>query len=77
MASQSQPSEPLTLAKVDPAIFEHLKQKAEDDAKVRQDLAELCDNLELAISYAQGILSHIHSTPRSECMLSVVPMRRV
>jgi hypothetical protein len=69
MAGQQHVNEPLVLAKVDPNIFEQLKLRAEDDAKVRQDLAELVDELEQSVSYAQGILSRIHSTQRSECTL--------
>jgi hypothetical protein len=67
MAAEGQANTPLTLAKVDPSIFEQLKLKSEEDSKVRQDLAELCDKLEQSISYAQGLLSKVHSAQRSEC----------
>jgi hypothetical protein len=52
-----------------PEIFENLKANIEDDAKVREDLTQIVQKLDKAVSYTQGLLSQIHSTRRSECNL--------
>lgn len=50
---------------IDPQIFEHLKSKIDEDTKARDDLNGIIQKLERDVSYAQGILSRVHSTPRS------------
>lgn len=52
---------------IDPALFEQLKGKIEEDDKARDDLNQICQTLEKDVSYAQGVLSRVHSTPRSQC----------
>lgn len=52
---------------IDPAIFEHLKSKIEEDTKAREDLNQITQQLERDVSFAQGVQSKVHSTPRSQC----------
>ncbi|KAK1770922.1 Translin [Phialemonium atrogriseum] len=51
---------------IDPLIFDLLKSKLEEETKIRQDLSQIVEQLERHVSYAQGVLSRVHSTPRSE-----------
>lgn len=50
---------------IDPQIFEHLKSKIDEDTKARDDLNQIIQKLERDSSYTQGLLSRVHSTPRS------------
>lgn len=50
---------------IDPQIFEHLKSKIDEDTKARDDLNHITQKLERDVSYTQGLLSRVHSTPRS------------
>jgi hypothetical protein len=52
---------------VDPQLFDQLKSKIEEDNKVRQELGQITEKLDREVAYAQGVLSRIHSTPRSKC----------
>lgn len=54
---------------VDPELFEQLKAKIEQDTAIRKELDKIIDELTSYVSYTQGLLSRIHSTPRSKCML--------
>ncbi len=56
---------------IDPALFEQLKAKIEEDSKVRQDLTEIVEELSQQVAFVQGLLSRIHSTPRSQCEFSM------
>ena len=56
---------------IDPQIFDQLKDKLDEETKVRKSLGEIVDQLETQIAYAQGLLSRIHGTPRAECASSV------
>lgn len=51
---------------IDPALFEQLKSKIEEDTVVRKELDRIIDDLSQQVSYTQGVLSRIHSTPRSK-----------
>ncbi|KAK4138043.1 Translin [Trichocladium antarcticum] len=51
---------------IDPALFEQLKSKIEEDASVRKELDQILDDLNQHVSFTQGVLSRIHSTPRSK-----------
>ena len=51
---------------VDPKVFEDLKAKADEDAMVREELTARIKNLDRDLSYTQGLLTRIHSTPRAE-----------
>ncbi|KAK4191589.1 Translin [Podospora australis] len=51
---------------IDPALFDQLKAKIEEDATVRKELDQIVDELNQHVSFTQGILSRIHSTPRSK-----------
>ncbi|KAJ9156678.1 Translin [Pleurostoma richardsiae] len=53
------------MSMIDPQIFEQLKAKIDEDQKAREDLNQATQKLERDVSYAQGILSRIHATPRS------------
>lgn len=53
---------------LDPAIFTYLESKLEEETQVRDSLTQIIQRLERAVSSAQGLLSRVHSTPRSNCM---------
>jgi hypothetical protein len=53
---------------IDPALFGELKSKIEEDISVRKELDQILDDLEQHVSFTQGLLSRIHSTPRSKCL---------
>ncbi|TQS32708.1 hypothetical protein Golomagni_06969 [Golovinomyces magnicellulatus] len=50
---------------LDPAIFTYLESKLEEETQVRDSLTQIVQRLERAVSSAQGILSRVHATPRS------------
>ncbi|KAF3762888.1 Translin [Cryphonectria parasitica EP155] len=50
---------------IDPQIFEHLKTKIDEDTQARDELTQIIQKLERDVSYTQGLLSRVHSTPRS------------
>lgn len=52
---------------IDAKLFEQLKAKIDEDIQVRDDLSQVVQKLERDVSYAQGVLSRVHSTPRSSC----------
>lgn len=52
---------------IDPQLFEQLKTKIDEDTKARDDLSQIIQKLERDVSYAQGLLSRVHSTPRARC----------
>ncbi|GJC98659.1 translin [Colletotrichum higginsianum] len=47
-------------------IFEHLKDKIDEDQQVRDQMSQTVQKLDRAISYVQGLLSRIHATPREQ-----------
>ncbi|TEA15008.1 Translin-1 [Colletotrichum sidae] len=49
---------------LDPQIFEHLKNKIDEDQQVRDQMSQTVQKLDRAISYVQGLLSRVHATPR-------------
>ncbi|KAK0616062.1 Translin [Bombardia bombarda] len=51
---------------IDPALFDKLKAKIEEDTSVRKELDQIIEELNQHVSYTQGVLSRIHSTPRSK-----------
>ncbi|GKT44963.1 translin-associated protein X [Colletotrichum spaethianum] len=51
---------------LDPQIFEHLKNKIDEDQQVRDQMSQTVQKLDRAISYVQGLLSRIHATPREQ-----------
>lgn len=60
---------------IDPQIFEHLKTKIDEDTQARDELTQIIQKLERDVSYTQGLLSRVHSTPRSSCR-STAPMNQ-
>lgn len=52
---------------IDPALFDELKSKIEEDTSVRKELDQILDDLNQQVSFTQGVLSRIHSTPRTKC----------
>lgn len=54
---------------IDPQIFDHLKAKIDEDTQARDELTQIIQKLERDVSYTQGLLSRVHSTPRSACKL--------
>lgn len=58
---------------LDPAIFNHLKDKLEEETQIRDALTQIIQRLERAVAAAQGILSRVHSTPRARCECSSHP----
>ena len=53
---------------IDPALFEQLKTRIEEDTEIRKQLDKLVDDLSQHVSSTQGLLSRVHSTPRSKCL---------
>ena len=51
---------------VDPAIFQHLQEKIDEEGKVREELKEIVQTLEKQGRLTQSILSRIHNTPTTE-----------
>ncbi|KAK5657341.1 hypothetical protein OQA88_3406 [Cercophora sp. LCS_1] len=51
---------------IDPELFDQLRAKIEHDTVIRKELDKIVDDLSQAVSYTQGLLSRIHSTPRSK-----------
>uniref|UniRef100_L2FW67 Recombination hotspot-binding protein n=1 Tax=Colletotrichum fructicola (strain Nara gc5) TaxID=1213859 RepID=L2FW67_COLFN len=51
---------------LDPQIFEHLKNKIDEDQLVRDQMSQTVQKLDRAISYVQGLLSRVHATPREQ-----------
>lgn len=54
---------------IDPALFDQLKTKIEEDGSIRKELDQILDDLNQQVSFTQGLQSRIHSTPRSKCEL--------
>lgn len=52
---------------IDPALFDQLKENIEKDGSIRKDLEKIIEELNQHVSYTQGVLTKIHSTPRSKC----------
>jgi hypothetical protein len=52
---------------IDPALFDQLKSRIEEDTSVRKELDQILDDLNQHVSFTQGLLSRIHSTPRAKC----------
>lgn len=50
---------------IDPQIFEHLKAKIDEETQAKDELNQIVQRLERDVSYTQGVLSRVHSTPRS------------
>lgn len=57
-------------AMIDPALFDQLKESIEKDGSIRKDLEQIIEELNQNVSYTQGVLTKIHSTPRSKCKIS-------
>ncbi|KAK1776887.1 Translin [Copromyces sp. CBS 386.78] len=51
---------------IDPALFDQLKENIEKDGSIRKDLEQIIEELNQNVSYTQGVLSKVHSTPRSK-----------
>ncbi|KAF2429785.1 Translin [Tothia fuscella] len=51
---------------VDPAIFEHLQEKIDEDVTFRDALRDIVQQLEKQTRTAQAILSRAHSTPSAQ-----------
>ncbi|KAG5950978.1 hypothetical protein E4U53_004067 [Claviceps sorghi] len=56
-------SAPSTL--LDPSIFTSLEARIEEEALVRDTLAQIVQRLERSVASAQGLLSRVHATPRA------------
>lgn len=52
---------------LDPSIFEYLQSKIEEETEVRDTLSQIVQRLDRIVASAQGLLSRVHSTPRSRC----------
>ncbi|OAQ61648.1 translin family protein [Pochonia chlamydosporia 170] len=50
---------------LDPSIFSYLESKIEEESLVRDTLTQIVQKLERSVASAQGLLSRVHSTPRS------------
>ncbi|KAF6839384.1 translin family protein [Colletotrichum plurivorum] len=49
---------------LDPQIFEHLKNKIEEDQQVRDEISQTVQKLDRVVSNVQGLLSRVHATRR-------------
>ncbi|KAK0613401.1 Translin [Immersiella caudata] len=59
---------------IDPSLFDQLRIKIEEDTAIRKDLDKIIDDLTQHVAYTQGLLSRIHSTPRSKYPDVLLPM---
>ncbi|KAM4057498.1 translin family protein [Hirsutella rhossiliensis] len=50
---------------LDPSIFAYLEAKVDEETQVRDALGQIVQRLDRAVAAAQGLLSRVHSTPRS------------
>lgn len=57
-------------ALLDPSIFASLEAKLEEETQIRDTLSQLIQRLDRVVATAQGLLSRVHSTPRSRCKLT-------
>ncbi|KAM7203699.1 Translin [Rhypophila sp. PSN 637] len=62
---------------IDPELFSQLKAKIEADSLVKKDLDQIVDDLNQNVAYTQGVLSRIHSTPRSKCLSQLGPIHHL
>lgn len=60
-------------ALLDPSIFADLEAKVDEETQVRDALGQMVQRLDRAVAAAQGLLSRVHSTPRSRCASSPPP----
>ncbi|MCJ1246173.1 hypothetical protein MMC30_003378 [Trapelia coarctata] len=67
MASQ----DPAAFGMVNPAIFEHLQTKIDEDSEVREGLKTILQVLEKQGRITQSILSRAHSTPSTSLHITV------
>lgn len=51
---------------IDPAIFDRLQTKLDEDAHVREDLRNLVQSMERRDRITTSILSKVHSIPQSD-----------
>ena len=58
---------------IDPVVFPSLKEKIEEETKVKDALTQIVQKLEGVDSYARGLLTRVHSTPRKNCELTHSP----
>ena len=61
---------------IDPALFDSLKSQMDEDIQVRDELSHIIQSFEREIAYAQGVLSRVHSTPRTQCEMVLIPNDR-
>lgn len=57
---------------LDPSIFDYLKDKLDEETRVRDTLTEVIQRLERATATAQALLSRVHATPRERCKLPML-----
>jgi hypothetical protein len=51
----------------DPSLFKDLKNKIDEESKVRDRIFEVVRRLNDVNAYAQALLSRVHATPRARC----------
>ncbi|MCJ1398574.1 hypothetical protein MMC11_001774 [Xylographa trunciseda] len=56
-------ADPISFGMVNPAIFEHLQTKIDEDSQIREELKNILQVLEKQGRTTQSILSRAHSTP--------------
>ncbi|KAK3898753.1 Translin [Staphylotrichum tortipilum] len=56
----------MALPMIDPALFDQIKTQIEQDTVIRKQLDQILDDLNQQVSFTQGLLTRIHSTPRSK-----------
>ncbi|KAF4506425.1 hypothetical protein G6O67_006514 [Ophiocordyceps sinensis] len=50
---------------LDPSIFAYLEAKVDEETQARDAVGQIVQRLDRAVAAAQGLLSRVHSTPRS------------
>lgn len=55
---------------LDPSIFAYLEAKVDEETQARDAVGQIVQRLDRAVAAAQGLLSRVHSTPRSRCGLA-------
>ena len=52
---------------IDPVVFPSLKEKIEEETQVKDALTLIVQKLDGVDSYARGLLTRVHATPRKNC----------
>lgn len=62
----------MTASNIDPAIFEHLQAKIDEEGRIKDELKDIIQQLEKQGRVTQSILSRIHNTPTGQLAPAVL-----